>query len=689
MLRSLRLILVALVVLGTWVTTGASEVIRLPPSLTALSLESGENEILHLEVSEVRLDRVEIAGADWAVVRVPGAHNLMDRGLPSLPYLTGEYLLDRTGGIELELVNVRLREIDLDTHGFRGVAPSKGHFNRTVDPDSVPWVFDDQIYQSAARFPFEDVWVDRPHIAGPLRGQAMRFPVAHWRPESNTLMVVEEAWFRIVDLAKADNPRIGPDRPLTGLFDATARLHAVNYDATRSRDVPFVETGRLVIIAAADFVDEVTPFAEWQTLVGYPTLVVPVSGSTAAQIKTTIQSLYDEPEGLTWIILVGDAQQIPTLDGVNEGADCDPCFTKLEGADNRPDAAISRISAQTGEQVTVQVSKILDYERLPDTGSAAAWYAKAFGVAGSDTGGNPSYADWERMDFLRTDMLDPAYHFTEFDQLYNYPTKAEVAASVNGGRSIGFYIGHGSKTSWATSGFNVNDVNTMLTNAETLPVIWSVACVNGDFTGSGDCFAEAWLKKNGGGAVSFEGATTNESWVPPCDAQRGVVDALRLETAFTTGGQHVNGKLFCMDVNGDADWSEGTKFMEQSTLFGAATMWQRTQEPRFPDAPDDFAVGGGVATLTVKVAGAPFAKAGGAIVSFYNSTGGVNVLGSGLTDASGVVTASVTGIPTHCHIHGQNLVPTSFELVTETGRLFADGFESGGCTMWSSTVGEN
>ncbi len=229
----------------------------------------------------------------------------------------------------------------------------------------------------------------------------------------------------------------------------------------------------------------------------------------------------------------------------------------------------------------------------------------------------------------------------------------------------------------------------MLTNSETLPVIWSVACVNGDFTGSGDCFAEAWLKKDGGGAVSFEGATTNESWVPPCDAQRGVVDALRLETAFTTGGQHVNGKLYCMDVNGDSDSSEGTKFMEQSTLFGAATMWPRTTTPQYPDEPGDIVVMGGAATLTVMVGGAPFAKAGGAIVSFYDATGGVNVLGSGLIDATGVVTVAVTGNPTHCHIHGQNLVPTSFDLTRLTPTLFVDDFELGSCENWTTVVGKN
>ena len=111
MKRSMTLVFAGLVVLGAWTVAGAAEIISLAPTTTGLEFEAGGNPIVHLQVSEVRLDRVEIDGADWAVVRVPGGHNLMDRGLPSLPYLSGEYLLDRTGGVTLELVDIKLREI--------------------------------------------------------------------------------------------------------------------------------------------------------------------------------------------------------------------------------------------------------------------------------------------------------------------------------------------------------------------------------------------------------------------------------------------------------------------------------------------------------------------------------------------------------------------------------------------------
>ncbi len=678
MRTSIRLAMVAMVatvVFGGSIPVGASEVITLNPATTGLVFEVGEDEILHLRVSEVRLDHIEIGGADWTIVQVPGGHNLMDRGLPSLPYLSSEYLLDRTGGIEVELVSLKLREIDLGARGMDGVAPSKGHFDRNVDPESVPWTFDDKVYQGAARYPREDVWVDGPHIAGPLRGQTLRFPLAHWRPDTNTLSVVEEAWFRVVDLTNAGNPRVGPDRPLTGLFEASARLHAVNYESFRGRTLSFVETGRLLIIADPDFLDEIAPLAEWETLVGYPTTVVStaVTGNTTTSIKAFIQSVYDEPEGLAWIILVGDSPQIPTLTGVHsQHSPCDACYTRLEGADNRADAAISRISAVDGDQVTVQVSKILAYEQQPDIGSAGAWYQAGFGIGSDDTGGT-GLADWERIELLRGDLMEPVYTYTEFDQIYHSSaTAGQVSTAVNEGRSMGLYIGHGSSSGWVTTGFNTTSAHN-LTNAEMLPTIWSVACNNGEFTVT-ECFAEAWLRSDAGGAVSFEGGTTTESWVPPCDAQRAIVDALRLETAFTTGGQHMAGKQGVMDLHGDSNSSEGNKWVEQSALFGSCTTWMRTLPAVSPDEPDDFSSAGGVVSLTVKVGGAPLAKAGAAIVSFYDSTGGVDVVGSGLIDDNGVVTATVTGDPTHCHIHGQNLIPTSFELgAREAGRISLDG----------------
>ena len=84
--------------------------------------------------------------------------------------------------------------------------------------------------------------------------------------------------------------------------------------------------------------------------------------------------------------------------------------------------------------------------------------------------------------------------YTEVDPIYDPgATDTQVSNAVNAGRGIINYTGHGSSTSWGTTGFNNADVDALV-NDDMLPFIFSVACVNGNFANVGKCFAEAWLR---------------------------------------------------------------------------------------------------------------------------------------------------------------------------------------------------
>ena len=64
-----------------------------------------------------------------------------------------------------------------------------------------------------------------------------------------------------------------------------------------------------------------------------------------------------------------------------------------------------------------------------------------------------------------------------------------------------------------------------LTNGDKLPFIISVACNNGDFD-LGTCFAEAWLRKEDGGAIMFMGASISQPWNEPMRGQDYFMDVL-------------------------------------------------------------------------------------------------------------------------------------------------------------------
>ena len=68
----------------------------------------------------------------------------------------------------------------------------------------------------------------------------------------------------------------------------------------------------------------------------------------------------------------------------------------------------------------------------------------------------------------------------------------------------------------------------------THPVVWSVACKNGDFAHT-TCFAEARLRATYGGepagAAAFLGSTIHQSWDPPRCGQDEMVALLAEATA--------------------------------------------------------------------------------------------------------------------------------------------------------------
>jgi hypothetical protein len=158
------------------------------------------------------------------------------------------------------------------------------------------------------------------------------------------------------------------------------------------------------------------------------------------------------------------------------------------------------------------------------------------------------------------------------------PTTAMVSGEINTGIGVISYTGHGSTISWGTTGFSNTQVNA-LSNNHKLPFIFSVACLNGNFT-STTCFAEAWLRatSNGqpSGAIATIMSTINQSWNPPMQGQDEMVDILteiypdNIKRSF--GGICMNG---CMNMN-DVYGSAGADMTDTWTIFGDPSIMVRT-----------------------------------------------------------------------------------------------------------------
>jgi hypothetical protein len=342
----------------------------------------------------------------------------------------------------------------------------------------------------------------------------------------------------------------------------------------------------MLIITYDNFWDSMIPFFQWKNLKGVPTEMVNVSTiGSADDIKVYLEEYYHD-HGLTFVLLVGDVAQVPTL--YIGSIASDPSFSYIVGNDQYPDIFIGRFSAQNTEELETQVERSIEYEKFPQSG--AEWYKKGVGVASAQGPGDDGEMDYEHVRNIRNKLLD--YTYIEVDELYDgsqggedesgNPTSTMVSEAVNDGRSVINYCGHGSPYSWGSSGFSTGNIE-ILTNDNMLPYVINVACNNGQFDDYDECFCEAWLRATHegepAGGIAATGSTTGMSWDPPMDAQDEMVDLIvesyTYNVKHTIGGIHANG---CMHMN-DEYGSYGYSETDTWHVFGDPSLQIRTDTP--------------------------------------------------------------------------------------------------------------
>jgi hypothetical protein len=384
----------------------------------------------------------------------------------------------------------------------------------------------------------------------------------------------------------------------------------------------------MLIICHADFTAAMQPFVDWKTQMGMTVEMVTAAeaGGSASAIQNYIQDYYDL-NGLTFVLLVGDAEQIPPV--MASGGASDPSLSRVAGMDMYPDILVGRFSAESVEHVETQVQRSVEYEKLPQPG--ADWYRRGTGIASNQGPGDDFEFDDEHVDNIRDDLL--AYGYTEVDRIYDPDGEAwMVTDALNEGRGIINYTGHGSCGGWGSSDFANSDVYD-LENDSMLPFIWSVACQNGNFTIATACFAEAWLRATNGneptGAVATLMSSINQDWDEPMDAQDEMVDLLVAEEKRTFGGLCMNGSSHMLDEYGLAGQDDFLTW----NLFGDPSLMVRTDTPGVLAVSHASTAEPSDMTFTVVVDGVE-----GALCSLFRD--GVSY-GAAFTDAGGTAVIDI------------------------------------------------
>ena len=613
-------------------------------SITLL-IDNDNETILEYRISEFEKNKITIEGEDWYQIRLPKEGITQDKGFPELPVLNRSIIIPDQALMAIEVFDIEFKDYPIK------VAPSKGVITRDIDPAKVPYTFGN-VYQEPFYYPNTIANLSEPYILRDFRGITVLTNPFAYNPVTGILRVYTYFKVRVYNkgtdsVNTFNRSRISISRSFYTLYEN----HFLNWNSYRYTPVDD-SYGKLLVICHTNFLSQIAPYINWKRQKGIDTELVEFStiGTTANQLKTYIQNRYNADNSLTFVQLVGDAPQIPSLSYFGGGSD--PGFSLVAGSDNYPDIFIGRFSAQTTADVIAQVNKTILYEK--DLNTSATWLSQAMGIASAEGGGDQGdngESDITHMNLIRTDLLN--YGYTSVDQIYDPGASAStVTTNVNSGRGFINYVGHGSNTSWSTTGFSNTDASA-LTNGNKVPFIMDVACVNGNFV-SLTCFAEAWMRNANGGAVGIYASSINQSWNSPMRAQDEVTDLLIAEIHTILGGLYYNGSCEMMDVYG----SDGVKMFKTWHIFGDASLQIRSKTPLAMTVSHPASIYTGTNSVSVSTG-----VADALVAITYNNT----IYGKAFTNSNGIATVNFTNPPTGEITY--TVTVTAFNRVTYIGTL--------------------
>lgn len=574
------------------------------PAVVSLISSDISTSVLQLKLDGYAIQNIQTSNGIASLVSVKGTTPIMLKGAPDLTKITASVIIP--DNMEMQVDVLSSSYVDFTNIS---VAPSKGNLFRNIDPSSVPYTYGSE-YTSNAFYPGKLTELRNPYILRDYRGQTAVFYPFQYNPVSKVLRVYTDITIKISAKNSTSINALFRTKPFNTVdvdYKEVYKTQFLNFG--NSRYTPVTEEGNMLILSYGPYMAAMQSFVNWKNISGRPTEIVDIAtiGANEAAIKTYVTNYYNT-KGLTYLLLVGDAQYIPAM-AVSSGAS-DNAYGYLAGGDSYPELFVGRFSAESVTDVRTQVLRTLSYEMNPNT--ANGWLNKGICI-GSDLGGN-GQGDNGETDFLHQQIIRSkllGYTFGSAAELFDgnqgvvdapgNPVPADLATEINAGAGIITYTGHGDFDRFITTDFAIGNVPA-LTNFDMLPFIWSVACLNGNFVGK-TCFAEALTRANSGGkpigAVATFMSTINQSWNPPMRGQDEMVAILTESYANnikrTFGGISMNG---CMNMN-DVYTTDGAAMTDTWTCFGDPSLMIRTDTPRVIVATHNPSIILGASQLTV------------------------------------------------------------------------------------------
>jgi len=464
-------------------------------SLLSLKSFDADHSTLLAATPAYSINKINYAQGEFDFLNTEMEGQLRLIGAPDLPTTSTFLAVPATGELQTHFSYTSVRvESNVDLAPFQPV-------QLEAEMSSPDFAIDEAIYLQDAWFPASPVILHERVTMRDLTLVNLEVSPFQYNPVRQELRVYEG-----LEVDLIHEPLTTPERPISRFFAPIYESLVPNSPLVleptyQTPSILYIHTENTTVATLLD------ALKEWRHQKGFEVHSASTlqTGSSNSAIKSYIQTAYntwDNPP--EFVVLVGDAGgtfNIPTWieSFSNYNGEGDLPYAHLAGDDYIADAFVGRLPFNSITEFTNIVSKILNYEKYPDTFDTD-WYTRALLVGDQASSGLSTIMTNRNIN----EYMEP-HGFTDNFQVYGGSFVNQMATGLNAGVSYFNYRGWLGMSGWGNSN------TAALTNGSNLPFVTILTCGTGSFTG--DSRSEQFLRVGTSsvpkGAIAAVGTATS------------------------------------------------------------------------------------------------------------------------------------------------------------------------------------
>ncbi|MBO4482135.1 MAG: hypothetical protein J5719_06235, partial [Bacteroidales bacterium] len=444
-----------------------------------------------------------------------------NEGDPQIPVINELIAVPFGATPRVEITSYSTTDYRLDDYGIHTLVPRQPSLRKDKSLEDVPFVMNEDAYQSAHAFRSEPMAVVE--VVGTMRGVRLgklTIEPVSYDPVNNILRVFNDIEVTVnfggANINATKQMLLDTYSPyFNGIYDMLFNSKSVR-DAYSAHPDLYSTPVKMLVVTTSTYVDSEAfqTWLTWKKQKGFDVDVQTVaSGASASTIKTLIYSRYNANHP-TFLVIVGDETvvtyyQLWDYDSNYGNAATDLEYASVDG-DVYHDMFISRIPVSTTTELSNYVNKALTYEKY--TMSDPSYLSNVLLIAGADNTWAPKVGR-PTINYAADNYFNTAHGFTN---VYKYVSSTYTGCYNYLSSGVGFanYTAHGDIQEWYNPNFTNDNVNA-LTNTD--KYFWAMGncCLTCNFKNAQNslvCFGETMIRAANKGAFGYIGSVPESYW---------------------------------------------------------------------------------------------------------------------------------------------------------------------------------